>query len=203
MKRRRATAIRLLGLVAGLLAAAPPGAAADSTPPYTKTADQTTRATGLGPNRNQHCDALYDLYVPNSASPTSPVPAILTTNGSGGSKDDQASEADLFARNGYLVLSYSGLGFGGSSCAIELDSPQWDRRAASHMVDLIAARDDVIKDGPNDPRVGTWGGSYGGGLPVSVGAGGFQVGALIPPVTPDHLSYSPWPHNHPPNLIYT
>ena len=155
MKRRRATAIRLLGLVAGLLAAAPPGAAADSTPPYTKTSDQTTRATGLGPNRDQYCDVLYDLYVPNSASPSSPVPAILTTNGFGGSKDDQASEADLFARNGYLVLSYSGLGFGGSSCAIEIDSPEWDGRAASHMVDLIAARDDVIKDGPNDPRVGT------------------------------------------------
>src|SRR5438132_6676908 len=162
MKRRRATAIRLLGLVAGLLAAAPPGAAADSTPPYTKTSDQTTRATGLGPNRDQYCDVLYDLYVPNSASPSSPVPAILTTNGFGGSKDDQASEADLFARNGYLVLSYSGLGFGGSSCAIEIDSPEWDGRAASHMVDLIAARSDVIKDGPNDPRVGTWGGWYGG-----------------------------------------
>src|SRR5947207_10615667 len=148
MKRRRATVIRLLGLVAGLLARAPPGAAADSTPPYTKISDQTTRATGLGPNRDQYCDVLYDLYLPNSASPSSPVPAILTTNGFGGSKDDQASEADLFARNGYLVLSYSGLGFGGSSCAIEIDSPEWDGRAASHMVDLIAARNDVIKDGP-------------------------------------------------------
>src|SRR3989454_3013696 len=92
MKRRGATVVRLLGLVAGFLAAAPPGAAADSTPPYTKISDQTTRATGLGPNRDQYCDVLYDLYVPNSASPSSPVPAILTTNGFGGSKDDQRSE---------------------------------------------------------------------------------------------------------------
>src|SRR5205809_7995163 len=104
MKRRRATVIRLLGLVAGLLATAPPGAAADSTPPYTKTSDQTTRAIGLGPNRDQYCDVLYDLYVPNSASPSSPVPAILPTTGFGGRKDDQASDADRFARNRYLGL---------------------------------------------------------------------------------------------------
>src|SRR5437867_11500645 len=108
MKRRRATAMLPWGLVAGLLAAVPPGAVADSTPPYTKISDQTTRATGLGPNRDQYCDVVYDLYVPSSASPSSPVPAIVTTNGFGGSKDDQASEADLFARIGYLVLSYSG-----------------------------------------------------------------------------------------------
>src|SRR5947199_10470676 len=121
MKRPRAMVVRLVGVVAGLLAAAPPGAAADSTPPYTKISDQTTRATGLGPNGDQYCDVLYDLYVPNSASPSSPIPAILTTNGFGGSKDDQASEADLFARNGYLVLSYSGLGFGGRRRATDID----------------------------------------------------------------------------------
>ena len=203
MKRRRATAIRLLGLVAGLLAAAPPGAAADSTPPYTKTSDQTTRATGLGPNRDQYCDVLYDLYVPNSASPSSPVPAILTTNGFGGSKDDQASEADLFARNGYLVLSYSGLGFGGSSCAIEIDSPEWDGRAASHMVDLIAARDDVIEDGPNDPRVGTWGGSYGGGFQFALASVDSRIDAMIPLITWNDLSYSLGPNNDARNFIYT
>src|SRR5437667_11760332 len=118
MKRRRATAIRLLGLVAGLLAAAPPGAAADSTPPYTKTSDQTTRATGLGHNRDQYCDVLYDLYVPNSASPSSPVPAILTTNSFRCSTDDQASEAELSARNGYPVLSYSAPAFAGTGLAI-------------------------------------------------------------------------------------
>src|SRR5437879_10035595 len=202
MKRRRATAIRLLGLVAGLLAAAPPGAAADSTPPYTKPADQTTRATGLGPNRDQYCDVLYDLYVPNSASPSSPIPAILTTNGFGGSKDDQASEADLFARNGYLVLSYSGLGFGGSSCAIEIDSPEWDGRAASHMVDLIAARDDVIKDGPNDPRVGTWGGSYGGGFQFALAAVDSRIDAMIPLITWNDLSYSLAPNNDARNFTY-
>src|SRR6059058_1722978 len=203
MKRRRSTAIRLLGLVAGLLAAAPPGAAADSTPPYTKTSDQTTRATGLGPNRDQYCDVLYDLYVPNSASPSSPVPAILTTNGFGGSKDDQASEADLFARNGYVVLSYSGLGFGGSSCAIEIDSPEWDGRAASHMVDLIAARTDVIKDGPNDPRVGTWGGSYGGGFQFALASVDSRIDAMIPLITWNDLSYSLAPNNDARNFVYT
>src|SRR5439155_920964 len=153
--------------------------------------------------RDQYCDVLYDLYVPNSASPSSPVPAILTTNGFGGSKDDQASEADLFARNGYLVLSYSGLGFGGSSCAIEIDSPEWDGRAASHMVDLIAARDDVIEDGPNDPRVGTWGGSYGGGFQFALASVDSRVDAMIPLITWNDLSYSLGPNNDARNFIYT
>ena len=67
------------------MAAAAPGAAADSSPPYTKISDQTTRATGLGPNGDQYCDVVYDLYVPSAASPSSPVPAVLTTNGFGGS----------------------------------------------------------------------------------------------------------------------
>src|SRR5436305_3460666 len=203
MTRRRATVILLWGLVAGLLAAAPPCAAADGSPPYTKTSDQTSRATGLGPNGDQYCDVLYDLYVPNSASPSSPVPAIVTTNGFGGSKNDQASEADLFARNGYLVRSYSGLGFGGSSCAIEIDSPEWDGRAASHMVDLIAARNDVIKDGPNDPRVGTWGGSYGGGFQFALASVDSRIDAMIPLITWNDLSYSLGPNNDARNVIST
>src|SRR5436309_16029602 len=100
MTRRRASVILRWGLVAGLLAAAASGAAADSSPPYTTISDQSTRATGLGPNGDQYCDVVYDQYVPTAASPSSPVPAILTTNGFGARKDDQASQADLFARNG-------------------------------------------------------------------------------------------------------
>src|SRR5438552_18201302 len=202
MTRRRATAILPWGLVAGLLAAVAPCAAAEPSPPYTKSSDQTSRSTGLGPGGDQYCDVLYDLYVPNTDSPSSPVPAILTTNGFGGSKDDQTSEADLFARNGYLVLSYSGLGFGGSSCAIEIDSPEWDGRAASHMVDLIAARTDVIKDGPNDPRVGTWGGSYGGGFQFALASVDSRIDAMIPLITWNDLSYSLAHNTHPRNFTY-
>jgi len=66
----------------------------------------------VGPAGDQHCDIVGDLYTPA----VTPAPAILTTNGFGGSKDDQAGIARFAAAHGYVVLSYSGLGFGGSGC---------------------------------------------------------------------------------------
>src|SRR5215218_6382439 len=83
------------------------------------------------------CDVVGDLYTPTAATPTSRVPAILTTNGFGGSKDGQAGFGRYFAANGYAVLSYSGLGFGGSDCKITLDDPDIDGAAASDLVGYL------------------------------------------------------------------
>ena len=65
------------------------------------------------------------------------MPAILTTNGFGGSKDDQAGIGKAFAGRGYVVLSYSGLGFGGSGCKITLDDPDWDGKAGRQLVSYL------------------------------------------------------------------
>ena len=65
------------------------------------------------------------------------MPAILTTNGFGGSKDDQAGIGKAFAARGYAVLSYSGLGFGGSGCKITLDDPDYDGKAAQQLVSYL------------------------------------------------------------------
>ena len=170
---------------------------------YVKTTS-TFHATGLGPAANHSCDILYDLYVPNSASSTNQVPAILTSNGFGGSKNDQAGNAGLWAGNGYEVLSYSGLGFGDSSCPIELDSPAWDGRAASELVTLLGTRPEVIKDNAatNDPRVGTWGGSYGGGFQFALAAVDTRIDAMVPEITWNDLSYSLGPNNNSASLVY-
>jgi len=183
------TGLALLG------ATAPAHALAASTlVTYTKTANQHFTATGLGGN-DQSCDIIYDLYVPDDATAAHQVPAILTTNGFGGSKDSQDSVADLLAKNDYEVLSYSGLGFGGSSCNIEVDSPEWDGRAASELVTFLAARPEVAKDAPGDPVIGTWGGSYGGGFQFALAAVDPRVDAMIPQITWNDLSYSLTPNN--------
>ena len=78
-----------------------------------------------------------DLYKPASATRANPAPAILTTNGFGGSKDDQAKLARAFAARGYVVLSYSGLGFGGSGCKITLDDRDYDGKAGSQLVSFL------------------------------------------------------------------
>src|SRR3954470_23528028 len=61
------------------------------------------------PASDKHCDIVGDLYKPTTATKANPAPAVLTTNGFGGSKDDQADMAKVLASRGYVVLSYSGL----------------------------------------------------------------------------------------------
>src|SRR3954464_723424 len=107
--RRPVTALTTLALAAASLGGVTVAAPAGADPVYTV---QTLHfKVGAGPEGA--CDVVGDLYTPNAATSASRVPAILTTNGFGGSKDDQAGLARYFASNGYVVLSYSGLGFGG------------------------------------------------------------------------------------------
>ena len=65
------------------------------------------------------------------------MPAILTTNGFGGSKADQAGIGRAFAQRGYAVLSYTGLGFPDSGCKISLDDPGVDGTAAKSLVTFL------------------------------------------------------------------
>lgn len=173
-----------------------------------------------GPADEVSCDIVGDLYLPSTASSSSRVPAILTTNGFGGSKDDQAAWGERYAAQGYAVLSYSGLGFGGSSCRITLDDPDWDGKAASQLVSYLGGRDgiafrdaahtdpapplDVVRldrvdhEGvarADDPRVGLLGGSYGGGFQFATASVDKRVDALVPLITWNDLSYSLAPSN--------
>jgi ABC-2 type transport system ATP-binding protein len=165
----------------------------------------------VGPNAKV-CDVVGDLYTPNAASPVNRMPAILTTNGFGGSKDDQAGIGKAFAQRGYVVLSYSGLGFGGSDCKITLDDPDWDGVAGKQLVSYlggasgIAFADDahtqpapalnVVKlDAPGDPRVGMVGGSYGGSIQYAVASVDPRLDTIVPIITWNDLSYSLGPNN--------
>jgi predicted acyl esterase len=195
MRSRTGLLLGLAAVVPALAATGTPLHAGAQTAPFTKTSALHFTATKLGPASSQSCDIVYDLYVPSDASATHQVPAILTTNGFGGSKDDQAGVAAMLATHDYEVLSYSGLGFGGSSCNIELDSPEWDGRAASELVDLLAAQPEVAKDAPGDPVVGTWGGSYGGGFQFALASVDPRVDAMIPQITWNDLAYSLAPNN--------
>jgi ABC-2 type transport system ATP-binding protein len=214
----RSTAIALTGALAlsGLLLASAPSQADD--PSYTV---QTLHfRVSVGPDRNQPCDIVGDLYTPTTASPDNRVPAILTTNGFGGSKDDQAGIGRSFADRGYVVLSYSGLGFGGSDCKITLDDPDYDGVAGSQLVSYLGGADgiayadadhtqpvaplDVVRldnkdhdrvKREHDPRVGMIGGSYGGQIQFAVAAVDPRLDTIIPLITWNDLSYSLSPNN--------
>ncbi|HVW81701.1 MAG TPA: CocE/NonD family hydrolase [Mycobacteriales bacterium] len=147
---------------------------------------------GIG---TQTCLIVGDLYKPASASPAHPVPAVLTTNGFGGSKNDQTSLAIVLAKRGYGVLSYSGLGFGGSGCKISLDDPSYDGKAGSQLISFLGNLGWIKKDGPDDPRVGMIGGSYGGGIQFAVAKVDPRLDTIIPIITWNDLRYSLMPNN--------
>ncbi|MEU1652737.1 alpha/beta fold hydrolase [Streptomyces pristinaespiralis] len=152
------------------------------------------------------CTIDADLYRPAGVDAGRPAPAVLTTNGFGGSKADGSTDAtaEAFAARGYVALAYSGLGFGRSGCLISLDDPRIDGRAASRLIDFLAgthAADDgtvvdyVTRDGADDPRVGMLGGSYGGAVQMATAAVDQRVDALVPLITWHDLNHSLDPNN--------
>jgi predicted acyl esterase len=191
---------RLVGLAVALaaLASAAPASAGD----FTVTKDLHF-ATVTGPADDQHCDVVGDIYRPATATAADPAPAILTTNGFGGSKEDQKDFGELAASRGYVVLSYSGLGFGGSGCKITLDDRDYDGKAGSQLVTYLGKLDYVKKDATahdgahhaNDPRVGMIGGSYGGQIQFAVAGIDPRVDTIIPIITWNDLAYSLAPNN--------
>jgi ABC-2 type transport system ATP-binding protein len=229
---RRAVALPALAvsLVAGLLpavassassAAAAPAAAPTAAPAYTVTTldfHVTIPNEAIGGTGTQKCLIVGDLYRPASASKAHPVPVILTTNGFGGSKADQDYIGELGAKRGYGVLSYSGLGFGGSGCKISLDDPSYDGRAGRQLISFLGGKTGIatttggaaypavrwIKHDKTDhaghhdrydPRVGMVGGSYGGQIQFAVADKDPRLDTIIPIITWNDLSYSLAPNN--------
>ena len=127
------------------------------------------------------------LYLPASSKP---LPAVVLAPGFGDTKDDEAADALYLAQHGYVALAYTARGFGRSGGLIHLDSPQYEVKDAERIIDLLAARPEVLKDGPGDPRVGFTGPSYGGALSLLVAAYDHRVDAIAPQITWNDLGAS-------------
>ncbi len=214
---RRTAAALVVGVISSLVVAvvaATPAVAADIVP-----RDLTITVTGLGPE-NRTCALDADLYVPAGVGAMAPAPAILATNGFGGTKTDQADYAQSFGELGYVTLSYTGIGFvDGNLCPITLDDREHDGAAGSQLLRFlggdpsIAAVDDatgspvhidfVILDDATtfDPRAAMIGGSYGGQIQFATAGYEAMTGqpqrldAIIPIITWNDLAYSLAPNN--------
>jgi ABC-2 type transport system ATP-binding protein len=204
-------------LTAGGMAALAPAAGATEIVPR----DLTITVTGLGPE-DRTCRIDADLYVPAGVSKRNKAPALLATNGFGGTKEDQADLAQGFGEHGYVTLSYTGIGFvDGDTCPITLDDREHDGAAASQLMrflggdrsitavdDATGARvvvDEVIREDRttgtrHDPAVGMTGGSYGGQIQFAAAgfehaAGTDRLDAIVPLITWNDLAYSLAPEN--------
>ncbi|MFF9791117.1 CocE/NonD family hydrolase [Streptomyces bacillaris] len=169
--------------------------------PYTVTPLKFTVQAG-----GRSCTVDADLYRPAGVDADRPAPAVLATNGFGGSKSDGSTDAigKAVAARGYVGLVYSGLGFGKSGCLITLDDPAIDGKAASGLLDFLGgtrAADDgtradyVVRDGEGDPRVGMIGGSYGGAIQLATASVDPRLDALVPLITWNDLAYALAPNN--------
>ena len=84
---------------------------------------------------------------------------------------------------GYNVLTWDPRGFGKSTGAAEVDSPDYEARDVSRLIDWVATRPGVQLDRPGDPRMGMVGGSYGGGIQWVTAAQDCRVDAIVPTIS--------------------
>ena len=161
----------------------------DEPPPVT-TADQIVEVPG-GPGEPAPVALDTRLYLPE----TTPAPAVLVAHGFGGSKESVDGDALELARRGFTVLTWSARGFGRSTGRIGLNSPDHEVADARALVDWLAARPEVVADGPGDPRVGVTGGSYGGALSLMLAGTDPRVDTLVPVITYNDLGQALVPNS--------
>ena len=83
---------------------------------------------------------------------------------------------------GYNVLTWDPRGFGKSGGEAEVDSPEYEARDVSSLIDWVATRPGVELDAPGDPRLGMVGGSYGGGIQLVAAATDCRIDAIVPTI---------------------
>jgi len=96
---------------------------------------------------------------------------------------------DLLAA-GYNVLTWDPRGFGRSGGLAEVDSPAYEARDVSTLIDWVATRPGVQLDRPGDPRMGMVGGSYGGGIQFVTAAIDCRIDAIVPTIAWHSLTTS-------------
>ncbi|GAA2011148.1 alpha/beta fold hydrolase [Nakamurella flavida] len=183
-RRIAAAAVVLVLLIVVAVAVWP-----SSAPTPVASQDETITVAG-GPGVDTPVDLDATLYLPA----VTPAPAVIMAHGFGGSKRSVAADAQDMARAGFVVLAYSARGFGNSTGQIGLDSLDYEIADARGLVDWLAARPEVQQDGPDDPRVGVTGASYGGALSLMLAGTDPRIDALAPSITWNDLSQALFPN---------
>lgn len=109
------------------------------------------------------------LYEPPGEGPH---PALLMTHGYGLSRTLSPlvqSRAAMYAENGYVTLAYDSRGFGGSGGQVNINGPK-EVKDAQTLITWLANQNSVLTDGPENPRIGMDGTSYGGGIQLNTAA---------------------------------
>ena len=99
-----------------------------------------------------------------------------------GDTSDQIGQRVLRAE-GYNTLTWDPRGIGGSGGIVNFDSPDFEARDVQALIDFVGTTPEALLDGPNDPRVGMSGSSYGGAIQLATAALDSRIDAIVPDVT--------------------
>lgn len=126
------------------------------------------------------------FYVSDRRAAGGRAPAVLIGPGyphpgdrQGLDGSDQIGAATLLAA-GYNVLTWDPRGLGGSGGTVMFDSPDFEARDVSSLIDFVAAQPETLLDAAGDPRVGMSGRSYGGGIQLVSAATDARIDAIVP-----------------------
>lgn len=116
-------------------------------------------------------------YTPDGEGP---FPSVLITHGWANDRktDGPTSLANLYASNGYFVLTYDSRGFGASGGKVGVDGSD-EIRDVEALITYLADHDKVVSDG-DDPVVGMDGFSYAAGIQLRAAAADDRLDAIIP-----------------------
>ncbi|MDT7579848.1 MAG: type transport system ATP-binding protein, partial [Pseudonocardiales bacterium] len=190
--RTRAGAARVgagLAVVLVIAATALTGAGTAAADAGVRTVEERVEVPA-GPGESGTIGLDTTLYLP----PTTPAPAVLVAHGFGGTKASVDADARALVARGFVVQTWSARGFGASGGRIALDAPDYEVADARALVDRLAARPEVLQDGPGDPRVGVTGGSYGGALALLLAGYDRRIDALAPVITWNDLGQALFPN---------
>jgi ABC-2 type transport system ATP-binding protein len=128
------------------------------------------------------------LNGPGLASPGNTDPNSLTTEGG-----LVPGLAPLRAA-GYNVVTWDPRGEFASGGILQLDSPFFEGRDVSAIIDWLAQQPEAQLDSPGDPRMGMVGGSYGGGVQLVAAGIDHRIDAIVPGIAWNSLNSSLYPN---------
>lgn len=123
-----------------------------------------------------------------TATAAHPRPTVLMGPGWGLAGDTNTKAVGILGsidinslqQAGYNVMTWDPRGFGQSTGTVEIDSAAAEGRDVERLIDWVATQPGAQLDAKGDPRVGMIGGSYGGGIQVTVAAIDCRVDAIVP-----------------------
>lgn len=126
---------------------------------------------------------VYSFFPAPNLAAGRRAPTVMVGPGYSSARSN-ASDPEVAAllAAGYNVLTWDPRGFGDSGGNVEIDSPDYEARDVSALIDYIAQQPEAQLDGSTDPHLGMAGASYGGGIQNTSAATDRRIDVITPDI---------------------